>query len=202
MPCQDSNRRRQTYSASQCCACSFWGQSHSRNSQKSRLFVVSNVYQMAICCDIKMLQCSGVSPFLENISYCTCMVGSGLMYRNGEYRNISYCTYMVDSSKIYWHIITYVCIFVCVNICVYIYRQTWLFWSILHKVSSIQVRPFKHPQESPRISFKLSSGQQNETKSSVEFIVIIQNRPMAMHASQVQRSGVIFTEFATGESLE
>lgn len=25
MPCQDSNRRRQTYSASQCCACSFWG---------------------------------------------------------------------------------------------------------------------------------------------------------------------------------
>ena len=42
-------------------------------------------YQKALVEKIKIHQSSGVSPFLENISYCTCMVGSGYMYRNGGY---------------------------------------------------------------------------------------------------------------------
>lgn len=100
MPCQDSNRRRQTYSASQCWACSFWGPiPFAFHSQMAKVVVDWNSIQCRIkkpwVEKIKSHQCSGVSPFLENISCCTCMVGSGYMYRKGD---ISYCTGMADSA--------------------------------------------------------------------------------------------------------
>ena len=100
---------------------------------------------------------------------------------------------------------------VCVHVQIHVYKYIYIYvdkHGYFEESYFTKSQAFKYTshsdilKESTRISFKLSSGQQNETKSSVEFIVIIQDRPMAMHASQVQRSGVIFTELATGESLE